>query len=70
MTHCACTPSHGRERLRLGPCLLRQVTDIEPDMKVRAAMNEINAAQRMRCGVPSLPIPLPLIVPLPFWHDQ
>ena len=25
------------------------VTDIEPDMKVRAAMNEINAAQRMRC---------------------
>ncbi len=24
------------------------VTDIEPDMKVRAAMNEINAAQRMR----------------------
>lgn len=26
------------------------VTDIEPDMKVRAAMNEINAAQRMRCA--------------------
>ena len=26
------------------------VTDIEPDMKVRAAMNEINAAQRLRCG--------------------
>ena len=25
-----------------------QVTDIEPDPKVRAAMNEINAAQRMR----------------------
>lgn len=25
-----------------------QVTDIEPDSKVRAAMNEINAAQRMR----------------------
>ena len=25
-----------------------QVTDIEPDQKVRAAMNEINAAQRMR----------------------
>lgn len=25
-----------------------QVTDIEPDTKVRAAMNEINAAQRMR----------------------
>jgi regulator of protease activity HflC (stomatin/prohibitin superfamily) len=24
------------------------VTDIEPDMKVRAAMNEINAAQRLR----------------------
>ena len=23
------------------------VTDIEPDMKVRAAMNEINAAQRI-----------------------
>lgn len=31
-------------------CLLWhvQVTDIEPDQKVRAAMNEINAAQRMR----------------------
>ena len=27
---------------------LLQVTDIEPDTKVRAAMNEINAAQRMR----------------------
>ena len=26
------------------------VTDIEPDLKVRAAMNEINAAQRLRCG--------------------
>ena len=26
------------------------VTDIEPDMKVRAAMNEINAAQRLRYG--------------------
>ena len=25
------------------------VTDIEPDLKVRAAMNEINAAQRLRC---------------------
>ena len=25
-----------------------QVTDIEPDQKVRTAMNEINAAQRMR----------------------
>lgn len=25
-----------------------KVTDIEPDAKVRAAMNEINAAQRMR----------------------
>ena len=24
------------------------MTDIEPDSKVRAAMNEINAAQRMR----------------------
>jgi regulator of protease activity HflC (stomatin/prohibitin superfamily) len=32
------------------------VTDIEPDMKVRAAMNEINAAQRMRCAV-TLPFP-------------
>jgi hypothetical protein len=37
-------------------CLLLQVTDIEPDMKVRAAMNEINAAQRMRCASPSLPL--------------
>ena len=27
---------------------LLQVTDIEPDSKVRTAMNEINAAQRMR----------------------
>ena len=26
------------------------VTDIEPDLKVRAAMNEINAAQRLRRG--------------------
>lgn len=26
------------------------VTDIEPDMKVRTAMNEINAAQRLRYG--------------------
>ena len=26
------------------------VTDIEPDLKVRAAMNEINAAQRLRCA--------------------
>lgn len=25
------------------------VTDIEPDIKVRDAMNEINAAQRIRC---------------------
>lgn len=30
------------------------VTDIEPDMKVRAAMNEINAAQRLRCPSISL----------------
>ena len=30
------------------------VTDIEPDMKVRAAMNEINAAQRMRCVLSAL----------------
>ena len=30
------------------------VTDIEPDMKVRAAMNEINAAQRMRCLLSAL----------------
>jgi len=29
-------------------CGAFQVTDIEPDPKVRAAMNEINAAQRMR----------------------
>ena len=27
-----------------------QVTDIEPDGKVRAAMNEINAAVRMRAA--------------------
>ena len=37
------------------------VTDIEPDMKVRAAMNEINAAQRLRwasviCAVVSAPV--------------
>lgn len=30
------------------------VTDIEPDMKVRAAMNEINAAQRMRYSLSPL----------------
>ncbi len=35
------------------------VTDIEPDMKVRAAMNEINAAQRMRCVTELLPGPTP-----------
>ncbi len=26
------------------------VTDIVPDSKVRAAMNDINASQRLRCG--------------------
>ena len=36
------------------------VTDIEPDMKVRAAMNEINAAQRMRCAHPYKPCAHPL----------
>lgn len=32
------------------------VTDIEPDMKVRAAMNEINAAQRLRRVILLMPV--------------
>lgn len=28
------------------------VTDIEPDHKVKDAMNEINSAQRFRCSFP------------------
>ncbi len=39
------------------------VTDIEPDMKVRAAMNEINAAQRMRCAQLSMLLSLVLCLP-------
>lgn len=37
---------HGGSDARVLFCA--KVTDIEPDPKVRAAMNEINAAQRMR----------------------
>ena len=30
------------------------VTDIVPDSKVRAAMNDINASQRLRCRRPTV----------------
>ena len=46
-THYAALSSVETSRLILHMWLL-QVTDIEPDSKVRTAMNEINAAQRMR----------------------
>ena len=39
------------------------VTDIVPDGKVREAMNDINAAQRLRCPPPPPPPPPPPQLP-------
>lgn len=41
------------------------VTDIVPDGKVREAMNDINAAQRLRCPPPPSPPSTPTPSPLP-----
>ena len=35
----------------MGVCFQALVTDIVPDAKVRAAMNDINASQRLRCAL-------------------
>lgn len=46
-----CTMTYGL----FGTGVQALVTDIVPDGKVRAAMNDINASQRLRCAPPPQP---------------